>query len=66
MLDESTPDDFDGACMRIQAAAHMVASGYPLPESARGLLRDIAADAGLLFQFGRDADRLSNDEDSTQ
>jgi hypothetical protein len=44
----------------------MVATGYPLPESARGLMRAIASDAGFLFQFGRDADRLANDEDWTQ
>lgn len=66
MMNESTADDFDAACMRIQAASHMVATGYPLPESARGLLRAIAADAGLLFQFGRDADQLANGEGSTQ
>ena len=66
MMNESTADDFDAACMRIQAASHMVATGYPLPESARGLLRAIAADAGFLFQFGRDADQLANGEDLTQ
>lgn len=66
MLDELTADDFDAACMRIQAASHMVATGYPLPESARGLLRAIAADAGFLFQFGRDANQLVNGEGSTK
>jgi len=63
MGDEVAGNDYDDACMRIQAAAYTVAMGYPLPDSARGLLRAIAADAGFLFQFGQDADRMANGND---
>ena len=62
MGDEVTGNDYDEACMRIQAAAHTLASGYVLPESARGLLRAIATDARFLYQFGLDADRMPSED----
>ena len=55
-------NDYDEACMRIQAAARTLATRYALPESARGLLRAIAADAGFAYQFGLDADPQANDD----
>ena len=62
MGSEVMGNDYDEACMRIQAAARTLATRYALPESARGLLRGIAADARFLFQFGLDADTQANDD----
>jgi len=62
MTDEQHfPDDFDEACQRIRSAAQTLLLLHRLPRNVVKVLQAIEHDAQILFQFGKDAEKLFHD-----